>query len=121
MAHNGVSCIGVENQEVLVIGAGAIVLLAAAVAKALGASKIMIADINEDRLQLAKEMGADILINCKKVNLYEEIMRLTNDNGVPRLVEASGASTLVNSSFKLLQKVYHIRANRTSLLIRTSS
>jgi len=104
VAHNGVSRIGVENQEVLVIGAGAIGLLAAAVAKALGASKIMIADINEDRLQLAKEMGADILINCKKVNLHEEIMRLTNDNGVPRLVEASGASTLVNSSFKLLQK-----------------
>ena len=114
MAHNGVSRIGVENQEVLVIGAGAIGLLATSVAKALGASKIMIADINEERLQLAQKMGADILINCKKVNLHEEVMRLTNGDGVPRLVEASGASALVNSSFKLLQKVKissHIDSN----------
>ena len=106
MAHNGVSRIGVENQEVLVIGAGAIGLLATSVAKALGASRIMIADINEERLQLAKKMGADVLINCKETNLHQEVMRLTNGDGVPRLVEASGASALVNSSFKLLQKVY---------------
>ena len=32
----------------------------------------MIADINSERLQLAKEMGADVLINCKEVNLREE-------------------------------------------------
>jgi threonine dehydrogenase-like Zn-dependent dehydrogenase len=38
----------------------------------LGASKVMIADINSERLQLAKEMGADVLINCKEVNLQEE-------------------------------------------------
>ena len=50
-------------------------------------------------------MGADVLINCKDKNLHEEVMRLTNGNGVPRLVEASGASALVNSSFKMLQKV----------------
>ena len=122
VAHNGVSRIGVENQEVLVIGAGAIGLLAASVAKALGAKKIMIADINEERLQLAQKMGADILINCKKVNLHEEVMRLTNGDGVPRLVEASGASALVNSSFKLLQKVKissHIDSNYTLLTQRS--
>ena len=34
VAHNGVSRIGVENQDVLIIGAGAIGLLATAVAKA---------------------------------------------------------------------------------------
>ena len=32
----------------------------------------MIADINSERLQVAKEMGADVLINCKEVNLQEE-------------------------------------------------
>jgi len=108
VAHNGVSRIGVENQEVLIIGAGAIGLLATAVSKALGASKVMIADINSERLQLAKEMGADVLINCKEVNLQQEVMRLTNGDGVPRLVEASGASPLVNTCFKMLQKGAHL-------------
>ena len=32
----------------------------------------MIADINSERLQLAQKMGADVLINCKEVNLQEE-------------------------------------------------
>jgi hypothetical protein len=50
-------------------------------------------------------MGADVLINCKEVNLQQEVMRLTNGDGVPRLVEASGASPLVNTCFKMLQKV----------------
>ena len=50
-------------------------------------------------------MGADVLINCTEVNLQQEVMRLTNGDGVPRLVEASGASPLVNTCFKMLQKV----------------
>lgn len=105
VAHNGLSRIGVENQDVLIIGAGAIGLLATSVAKAMGATKVMIADVNAERLELAKKMGADVTINCKEVELHKEIMRLTGGDGVPRLVEASGASALVNSCFKLLQKV----------------
>lgn len=104
VAHNGLSRIGVENQDVLIIGAGAIGLLATSVAKAMGATKVMIADVNAERLELAKKMGADVTINCKEVELHKEIMRLTGGDGVPRLVEASGASALVNSCFKLLQK-----------------
>jgi threonine dehydrogenase-like Zn-dependent dehydrogenase len=53
-------------------------------------------------------MGADIIINTNKVDLHAEVMRLTNGDGVPRLVEASGASQLVNNCFKLLQKVISI-------------
>ena len=108
VAHNGVSRIDVEGQEVLVIGAGAIGLLATSVAKALGASRVIIADINAERLQLAKKMGADATINCKEVDLHSEVMRLTQNNGVSRLVEASGASPLVNTCFKLLQKVRYL-------------
>ena len=106
VAHNGVKRIDVQSQKVLIIGAGAIGLLAASIAKAMGATTVMIADINSQRLELAKKMGADITINCKEVDLYQEVMKLTNNDGVPRLVEASGASPLVNSCFKLLQKVH---------------
>ena len=116
MAHNGVSRIGVEGQEVLIIGAGAIGLLASSVAKALGATRVLIADINAERLQLASKMGADVTINCKEVDLHQEVMRLTGNNGVPRLVEASGASLLVNTCFKLLQKVICLLCKMTAFL-----
>ena len=106
VAHNGVTRIGVTDQVVLVIGAGAIGLLATAVAKALGATSVIVADINKERLNLAKKMGADVTINCKEVDLHQEVFRLTNGDGVARLIEASGSSPLINSCFKLLQKVY---------------
>jgi len=104
VAFNGVNRINTLGKEVLIIGAGAIGLLAAACAKALGASKVLVADINSERLQLAKTMGADVIINSRETNLQSEVMRLTNGDGVPRLVEASGNAQVVNSCFKLLQK-----------------
>ena len=50
-------------------------------------------------------MGADVIINSKEKNLKEEILKLTDANGVSRLVEASGATPMVNSSFSFLRKV----------------
>ena len=105
VAYNGVSRIDVKGQDVLITGAGPIGLFSTAVAKALGASKVIVADINAERLQLAKVMGADVIINSKLYSLKDVIMNMTGGDGVPRLVEASGASVVVNNCFKMLQKV----------------
>lgn len=50
------------GQTVLITGAGPIGLVCMLVAKASGASKVVILDIDPDRLQVAKEMGADRVI-----------------------------------------------------------
>lgn len=71
----------------------------------------MITDINPDRLTLAEKMGADIAINSAQVDLHAEVMRLTDGNGVERLVEASGASAMVNTCFTLLRKVSILSMN----------
>ena len=68
-------------------------------------------DINDERLRLAKEMGADETVNSLEVDLKTEVMKMTNGDGFPRLVEASGASKLVNNCFQLLQKVFKISPN----------
>ena len=66
---------------------------------------MIVADIDESRLELALKMGADITINTKEKNLKDEIMKLTNGDGIARLVEASGATQMLNMSFSLLRKV----------------
>jgi len=108
VAHNGVETIDVAGQEVLIIGAGPIGLLAAQCCKAEGASRVIVADINSVRLDLAKKIDVlkDVLvtIDSSKECLVDRVMELTSGNGIARLVEASGAPAMVNSSFSLLRK-----------------
>jgi len=96
--------IDVAGQEVLIIGAGPIGLLAAQCASALGATKVIIADINAGRLELALKMGDFVTIDSSKVDLKEKIMEITNGNGIARLVEATGAPPMVNTCFTFLRK-----------------
>ena len=81
VAFNGINRIDVKGNDVLVIGAGAIGLFATAIAKATGASKVLVADINDERLALAKKLGADMVINTRKTDLHEEVKRVTNGAG----------------------------------------
>lgn len=56
---------GVEGKTVLICGAGTIGLMALKVCKLLGAGKIIVVDLSDDRLALAKQHGADMTINGK--------------------------------------------------------
>jgi threonine dehydrogenase-like Zn-dependent dehydrogenase len=55
-------------------------------------------------------MGADLIVNTKLKDLKEEILKMTNGDGIARIVEASGASKMLNMSFSLLRKVYVVYA-----------
>jgi len=104
VAHNGVESIDVSGHQVLIIGAGPIGLLAAQCATALGASSVILADINPARLSLARSMGEFVTIDTSKEDLSVRVSELTEGCGVSRLVEASGAPSMVNSCFSLLRK-----------------
>lgn len=77
------------GDKVIVIGAGPIGLFALISAKLKGAS-VYVSDILFGRLELAKEFGADGVINSKTQNLSEETARITNGNGFDTCIEACG-------------------------------
>ena len=52
----------------------------------LGATKVIIADINAGRLELALKMGYFVTIDSSKVDLKEKIMEITDGNGIARYV-----------------------------------
>jgi (R,R)-butanediol dehydrogenase/meso-butanediol dehydrogenase/diacetyl reductase len=68
-----------EGQSVVVIGAGKIGLLAAMAAKAIGASPVISVDLVQSRLDKALEVGADIALNGKDVNVVTEVLKETGD------------------------------------------
>lgn len=90
------SCINAQEKlnvthgdSVLVIGAGPIGSIHACVAKARGASRVIMADISDERLELTKRFGADVCINSAKNDLVEEVFKLTNGRGVDVVVTAN--------------------------------
>ena len=50
-------------------------------AKIFGSKKVVVFDISEERLELAKRLGADEVINTTKENFMEEAMAITDGKG----------------------------------------
>lgn len=104
VAHNAVERLEVAGEDVLVIGCGPVGLLVLMVAKALGAKRVVSADIDQSRLDMAKSFGADAIFNTKDKNLKEFVLEFTNGDGMGRICECSGASSMVNLTFSMLRK-----------------
>jgi threonine dehydrogenase-like Zn-dependent dehydrogenase len=71
----------VAGESVVVIGPGPIGLLAVAVAKALGASPVILTGTRNKRLAIGKELGADRVINIAEENAVEVVKQLTGGIG----------------------------------------
>ena len=88
--HAASRCTIKENDNVLIIGAGPIGLFALLAAKA-KCKNVVVADILDNRLELAKEYGAAAVVNTKKQSLEEFTNEFTNGRGFDVCIEACGA------------------------------
>lgn len=79
-----------EGDKMLIMGAGPIGLFALIRAKAMGAS-VLIADRLPNRLALAKDFGADEVVNVKEIDFHTVCAEFTDRNGFDVCVEACGA------------------------------
>ena len=80
----------VLGEDVLITGAGPIGLMAAAVVRHAGARYVVITDVNEHRLELAKKMGADVALNVTKGSLTDVQKELHMTEGFDVGLEMSG-------------------------------
>lgn len=81
------------GKNVLITGAGPIGVMAVAVAKVSGAAQVIVSEIKEFRKELARKMGADVIIDPTKEDLTKKVKAMTEDNGADVLLEMSGNST----------------------------
>jgi threonine 3-dehydrogenase len=92
------------GEDVLITGAGPIGIMAAAVAKHAGARFVVITDVNDYRLDLAKKMGATRVVNVASKNLNDVMNELGMTEGFDIGLEMSG----VPSAFRdMLDKMNH--------------
>ena len=80
----------VLGEDVLITGAGPIGIMAAAIVKHAGARFIVVTDVNEYRLKLAKQMGATVALNVKSGRLADVQRELGMKEGFDVGLEMSG-------------------------------
>lgn len=88
---------------VVVFAQGPIGLCATAGAKLRGASMIIAVDGIDDRLKIAGQMGADVTLNFRKVDVVSEILKLTGGRGVDASIEALGLQSTFESALRVLK------------------
>ncbi len=96
---------------VAILGPGTIGLLATKVAKEIRRAHVIVTGTNEDRLDLAKQLGAEHTFNIRKSDPVEEILEISN-GGVDYTFEAAGAPSA-------LQQAVYITRKNGSIVIMT--
>ena len=85
------------GEDVLITGAGPIGIMAAAVCKFVGARRVVITDINDTRLELAKKLGIQYTVNTAKEDLAEIKRKLLIREGFDVGLEMSGSGIALNT------------------------
>jgi L-iditol 2-dehydrogenase len=94
----------VAGEGVAVLGPGPIGLLGVAVAKALGASPVVLTGTRDNRLQIGRALGADHVINVRNEDAVEAVRRITGSKGLDYVLECSGAPDAVNQAVRMLNR-----------------
>ena len=106
IALQGVRKAGIElGESIVVIGQGLIGLLALQLAKLCGGMPIIAIDLHDYRLDLSLKLGADYIMNPRKVNLEKEIAEITENKGADITIEASGNPNAIPLALKLTGKL----------------
>jgi alcohol dehydrogenase, propanol-preferring len=93
------------DDNVVVVGAGGLGLMAMQLAKTVTGARIIAMDIGDDKLKAAKEDGgADDVVNSKKEDPVKAIMELTGKLGADAVIDFVNASKTVESDMQFLRR-----------------
>lgn len=96
----------IQYQDTVVIaGCGPLGLGMIAAARMKGPEKIIALDLGDDRLEVAKRAGADIGLNPSKVDVVDEVRKLTDGYGCDVYIEATGHPAAVEQGLHMIRKL----------------
>ncbi len=92
------------GEDVLITGAGPIGIMAVAIARYAGARHVVITDVNDYRLELARKMGASVALNVARESIDDTMQALGMEEGFDVGMEMSGNPTAFRD---LLRTMHH--------------
>jgi L-iditol 2-dehydrogenase len=93
-----------KGKTALVVGAGMIGLLTMQAARALGYARVLIADIDASRLELARRLGADAVLHRSGAALVDQVRQQTGGHGADVVLEAVGRNETIAASIDAVRK-----------------
>src|SRR5574344_924487 len=100
--HTALMC-NLVGEDVRITGAGPVGILAVAIAKYAGARRVIVTDLNDYRLELARKMGADAAINTGRENLQEAMRAQGLVEGFDVGFEMSGSGAALNQMISVMR------------------
>jgi 2-desacetyl-2-hydroxyethyl bacteriochlorophyllide A dehydrogenase len=92
-----------SGAAVVILGGGIIGLLCLQVAQHVGAAMTILSDPVESRLEAAKALGADLVINPEKEDLKAAVLKATIGMGVDACIEAAGSKQTIEAGISILK------------------
>jgi 2-desacetyl-2-hydroxyethyl bacteriochlorophyllide A dehydrogenase len=92
------------GENVVIIGGGPMGIAHALLAKLKGASKVILTELNPVRIELAKNIGVDYVINAGEEDPIEAVKGLTDGRGADVVIEAVGSAYTYAQTFKFVRK-----------------
>lgn len=94
----------ISGAKAAVLGCGPIGLLLAQSCRALGAEKVMITDISDTRLAIAKQCGVDFPVNTKNADFGEAMVRCFGPDKADVIYDCAGSNTTIGQAVKYARK-----------------
>ena len=94
----------VLGDTAVVVGSGMIGLLVIQAIRLAGCSRVIAVDLDEGRLKIARELGADVCLKADAVDVVEEVRKLTDGRGADVALEVVGATPTVKTAIEATRK-----------------
>ena len=95
----------VNNPEsILIVGAGGLGLMGVQLASHMAKCKVICADLDDKKLNTAKELGATHVVNTKESDAAQKIMSICNEKGVDSIVDFVNAPPTVKLDLSVIRK-----------------
>lgn len=93
----------VAGQSIAVTGCGPIGLMSLAVLRHCGAGQIVATEVNPYRMEMARKMGADVVIDAAGEDAVARVLESTGGCGADGVLEMSGSATAIDQALKMVR------------------
>ena len=93
-----------DPENILIVGAGGLGLMGVQIANAITNANVICADLDDQKLNSAKELGANHIVNTKEPDAMKEIMSICDEKGVDSIIDFVNAPPTVKMDLSLIRK-----------------